>query len=93
MTNEIESLTSDLNSRRTGSGGSPMLFAVVGLALLLAGYAHWRFGQFDERIDRVRGQVTELRTEQDSSRRADRDRQHPAAAVQRTGPHPDQLAG
>jgi len=41
-----------------------MLFAVVGLALLLAGYAHWRFGQFDERIDRVRGQVTELRTEQ-----------------------------
>jgi uroporphyrin-3 C-methyltransferase len=65
MTNEIESLTSDLNSRRTGGGGSPMLFAVVGLALLLAAYAHWRFGQFDERIDRVRGQVTELRTEQD----------------------------
>ena len=65
MTNEIESLTSDLNSRRTGGGGSPMLFAVVGLALLLAAYAHWRFGQFDERIDRVRGQVAELRTEQD----------------------------
>jgi uncharacterized protein HemX len=64
MTNEIESLTSDLNSRRTGSGTSPMLFAVGGLALLLAAYAHWRFGQFDERIDRVRGQVVELREAQ-----------------------------
>jgi len=64
MTNEIESLTSDLNSRRTGGGANPMLFAVGGLALLLAAYAHWRFGQFDERIDRVRGQVAELRTEQ-----------------------------
>jgi uroporphyrin-3 C-methyltransferase len=65
MTNEIESLTSDLNSRRAGGGTSPMLFAVGGLALLLAAYAHWRFGQFDERIDRVRGQVAELRATQD----------------------------
>lgn len=65
MTNEIESLTSDLNSRRAGGGTSPMLFAVGGLALLLAAYAHWRFGQFDERIDRVRGQVAELRSAQD----------------------------
>lgn len=65
MTNEIESLTSDLNSRRAGGGNSPMLFAVGGLALLLAAYAHWRFGQFDERIDRVRGQVVELRGTQD----------------------------
>jgi uroporphyrin-3 C-methyltransferase len=64
MTNEIESLTSDLSSRRTGSGTSPMLIAVGGLALLLAAYAHWRFGQFDERIDRVRGQVVELREAQ-----------------------------
>jgi uroporphyrin-3 C-methyltransferase len=65
MTNEIESLTTDMNTRRTGSGLSPMLFAVGGLALLLAAYAHWRFGQFDERIDRLRGQVIELRTTQD----------------------------
>ena len=65
MTNEIESLTSDMNARRTGSGLSPMLFAVGGLALLLAAYAHWRFGQFDERIDRLRGQVVELRATQD----------------------------
>lgn len=65
MTNEIESLTSDLNSRRTGSGTSPMLIAVGTLAFLLAAYAHWRFGQFDERIDRVRGQVAELRATQD----------------------------
>jgi uroporphyrin-III C-methyltransferase len=65
MTNEIESLTTDMHARRTGSGLSPMLFAVGGLALLLAAYAHWRFGQFDERIDRLRGQVVELRTTQD----------------------------
>jgi uncharacterized protein HemX len=65
MTNEIESLTTDHNARRTGSGVSPMLFAVGGLALLLAAYAHWRFGQFDERIDRLRGQVMELRAAQD----------------------------
>jgi len=65
MTNEIESLTTDMHARRTGSGLSPMLFAVGGLALLLAAYAHWRFGQFDERIDRLRGQVAELRATQD----------------------------
>ena len=65
MTNEIESLTTDMNARRTGSGLSPMLFAVGGLALLLAAYAHWRFGQFDERIDRLRGQVVEMRATQD----------------------------
>lgn len=65
MTNEIESLTTDMNARRTGSGVSPMLFAVGGIALLLAAYAHWRFGQFDERIDRMRGQVVELRAAQD----------------------------
>jgi uroporphyrin-3 C-methyltransferase len=65
MTNEIESLTTDMHARRTGSGLSPMLFAVGGLALLLAAYAHWRFGQFDERIDRLRGQVVELRATQD----------------------------
>jgi uroporphyrin-3 C-methyltransferase len=64
MTNEIESLTTDMNSRRNGSSVSPMLFAVGGLALLLAAYAHWRFSQFDERIDRLRGQVIELRAGQ-----------------------------
>lgn len=42
MTNEIESLTTDMHARRTGSGLSPMLFAVGGLALLLAAHAHWR---------------------------------------------------
>lgn len=68
MTNEIESLTTDMNARRTGSGVSPMLFAVGGLALLLAAYAHWRFGQFDERIDRLRGHVAELHVAQDRLR-------------------------
>jgi len=65
MTNEIESLSTDMHARRTGNGLSPMLFAVGGLALLLAAYAHWRFGQFDERIDRLRGQVVEMRATQD----------------------------
>jgi uroporphyrin-3 C-methyltransferase len=64
MTNEIESLTSDISARRTGSGVSPMWFAFAGLALLLALYAHWRFGQFDERIDRLRTHVGEVRAAQ-----------------------------
>jgi uroporphyrin-3 C-methyltransferase len=64
MTNEIESLNTDMSSRRTGSGVSPMWFAFAALALLLALYAHWRFGQFDERIDRLRTQITDIRTTQ-----------------------------
>lgn len=64
MTNEIESLTTDSSARRTGNGVSPMWFAFAGIALILAVYAHWRFGQFDERIDRVRAQIVELRTMQ-----------------------------
>ena len=58
MSAEIESLTTDLKSRRTGQGVSPMLVALVVVGLLLAVYAHWRFGQFDGRIDRLRQQVT-----------------------------------
>ena len=65
MPAEIESLTNDMAARRTGSGVSPMLVALVVLGLLLAAYAHWRFGQFADRIDRVREQVAELRGEQD----------------------------
>jgi uroporphyrin-3 C-methyltransferase len=61
MSAEIESLSTDLKSRRPGQGVSPMLVALVVLGLLLAVYAHWRFGQFDERIDRLRRQVTALR--------------------------------
>jgi uroporphyrin-3 C-methyltransferase len=64
MSAEIESLTTDVKSRRTSHGVSPMLVALVVLGLLLAIYAHWRFGQFDERIDRLRGQVNELRSAQ-----------------------------
>jgi uroporphyrin-III C-methyltransferase len=64
MSTEIESLKSDLNSRRTGSGVSPMLFALAGLALLLAIHAHWRYAKFDDRGDRLRAQVAELRTVQ-----------------------------
>jgi len=64
MTKEIESLQTDISSRRTGSGVSPMWFAFAALALLLALYAHWRFGQFDERIDRLRNQINEIRTMQ-----------------------------
>jgi uroporphyrin-3 C-methyltransferase len=65
MTNEIESLTTDISQRRTGNGASPMLLAVVGLAFLLAAYAHWRFSQFAERNDRLRSQLTELRAAHD----------------------------
>ena len=65
MSAEIESLSTDLKSRRTGHGVSPMLVALVVLGLLLAIYAHWRFGQFDERIDRLRRQVAELRAAHD----------------------------
>jgi uroporphyrin-3 C-methyltransferase len=65
MSTEIESLSTDLNARRTGSGVSPMWFGFAALALLLALYAHWRFGQFDERIDRLRQQSLEVRATQD----------------------------
>jgi len=65
MSAEIESLSTDLKSRRPGPGVSPMLVALAVIGLLLAVYAHWRFGQFDERIDRVRGQVAELRATND----------------------------
>jgi uroporphyrin-3 C-methyltransferase len=64
MSAEIESLSTDLKSRRHGHGVSPMLVALVVLGLALGVYAQWRFGQFDERIDRLRGQVTELRAAQ-----------------------------
>lgn len=65
MSAEIESLKTDLDARRAGRGVSPMLVALVAVGLLLALYAHWRFGQVDERIDRFRGQVVEFRGEQD----------------------------
>ena len=65
MSTEIESLTTDTNARRTGSGVSPMLVVFAVVALLLAIYAHWRFGQFDERLDRVRAQIGQLRSSQD----------------------------
>ncbi len=64
MTNEIESLPTAPSARRTGGGVSPMWFGFAGLALLLAIYAHWRFGQVDERIDRVHAQTVELRVAQ-----------------------------
>jgi uroporphyrin-3 C-methyltransferase len=66
MSAEIESLSSDMNSRRAGgSGARPMLIAFSVLGLLLAIYAHWRIGQFDDRSDRVRRQMVELRASQD----------------------------
>ncbi len=66
MSAEIESLSNDMNSRRPGgSGTNPMLLALAVVGLLLAIYAHWRIGQFDNRIDRVRRQVVELRASQD----------------------------
>ena len=60
MSAEIESLSSDQNARRPGQGVSPMLVAIAAIALLGAIYAHWRLGQFDDRIDRVRRQIAAL---------------------------------
>ena len=65
MSAEIESLSTDLNSRRPGRGASPMLVALAALGLLLAAYAHWRIGQYDARYDRLRNQIADLRGVQD----------------------------
>lgn len=65
MSTEIESLTSDLQSRRTGGNMSPLLVVFAVLALLLAIYAHWRFSQFDNRIDKLKAQVVQVRAAQD----------------------------
>jgi len=61
MSAEIESLSTDLNSRRSGRGANPMLVALATLGLLLAAYAHWRIGQYDARYDRLRNQIADLR--------------------------------
>lgn len=60
MSAEIESLSSDQNARRPGQGVSPMVVAMAAIALLGAIYAHWRLGQFDDRLDRVRRQIAAL---------------------------------
>jgi len=65
MSTEIESLTTDMSTRRTGSGMSPLLVAFAVIALLLAIYAHWRFARLDLRIDKMRAQIGELRSSQD----------------------------
>jgi uroporphyrin-3 C-methyltransferase len=64
MSAEIESLPHDMNARRTGGGASPMLVALAVLALLLAIWAHWRFNHFDDRVDKVRRQVADVRAAQ-----------------------------
>jgi uroporphyrin-III C-methyltransferase len=65
MSTEIESLTTDMNSRRTGGGVNPALIALAVAGLLVAIYAHWRFGQLHGRVDRVRAQIGEVRAAQD----------------------------
>jgi len=61
MSAEIESLTVESAARRTGGGGNPMAVALAVIGLLLATAAHWRFNRFDDRVDGVRDQLTELR--------------------------------
>lgn len=65
MSAEIESLSSEMHARRAGRGASPMLVAIAVVALLAAGYAHLRFGQVTDKIDRLRTQVGELKGTQD----------------------------
>jgi uroporphyrin-3 C-methyltransferase len=60
MSAEIESLNVESAARRTG-GGSPMALTLAVIALVLALAAHWRFNRFDDRVDGVRNQLTELR--------------------------------
>jgi uncharacterized protein HemX len=65
MSAEIESLSSEMHARRAGRGASPMLVAIAVVALLAAAYAHLRFGQVTDKIDRLRTQVGELKGNQD----------------------------
>lgn len=65
MSAEIESLSTDLKSRRQGRGVNPMLVALTLLALLLAGYATWQVGRTQDRLERLRGQVAQLRAVRD----------------------------
>ncbi len=67
MSAEIESLAVESAARRTGGGASPAAVALAGLALLLAAAAHWRFNRYDDRVDRVRNQLVELRELQERS--------------------------
>jgi uroporphyrin-III C-methyltransferase len=65
MSAEIESLSTDLNSRRPGRGVNPMLVALAVIGLLLAAYATWQVGRMQDRFDRLRTQVVELRAVRD----------------------------
>jgi uroporphyrin-3 C-methyltransferase len=65
MSAEIESLSTDLNSRRPGRGVNPMLVALAVIGLLLAGYATWQIGRLEDRFDRLRGQIVDLRAVRD----------------------------
>ena len=65
MSAEIESLSTDVNARRPGRGANPMLVAFAVLGVLLALYANWRIGRHDDRYDRLRSQIAEMRATQD----------------------------
>lgn len=65
MSAEIESLSTDLNSRRPGRGTNPMLVALAVLGLLLGAYATWRVERAQTRYDRLREQVAELQGARD----------------------------
>jgi uroporphyrin-3 C-methyltransferase len=65
MSAEIESLSTDLNSRRPGRGVNPMLVALAVIGLLLSAYATWQVGRTQDRLDRLRSQVVELRAVRD----------------------------
>jgi uroporphyrin-3 C-methyltransferase len=63
MSAEIESLKTESSLRRS-AGVSPVLIVLTVLALLLAAHAHWRFGQLDGRLERLRDRLVELRDAQ-----------------------------
>jgi uroporphyrin-3 C-methyltransferase len=69
MSTEIESLPTDPSVRRTSNGDrNPGWGVLAVIALVLALYAHWRFSQFDGRIERLRQRRAELSTTLDTLR-------------------------
>ena len=83
MSAEIERLTVESAARRTGGGGTgPTAVVLAVIALLLAAAAHWRFNRFDDRIDGLRGDLTERSRAAAAIVCADRSRRRAARGVE-----------
>jgi len=65
MSTEIETLATDTQSHRAGRGVSPALVVSAVVAVLLVLYGHWRFSGVDDRVERLRKQLVEMRAAND----------------------------